>query len=615
MMSIPERLDSIRGMMRSRGVTHYLVPSVDEHIDEYLPEWRQRRRYCSGFSGSAGDLLIGMDPAETWLFTDGRYHVQAEDELRGSGIQLARVGLPGVETLLQCLGRLARENGDACAIGVDPMVVPVATFAAMAGAVRNTGAALGAVSPNLVDAVWSERQTPATSRLLACPIEWTGLDTDAKVAQIRGDLADAGADAMVVAKVDQIAWLTNLRSLDDVAFNPVFEAFLYLDRDSIHLFLHAPDSRIPAGYADQVDGLTIHEYDRFVPHLSKLDRARVLVDNSAVTQGIRAALADNSSIRVVVADSPIDARKAIKNDAETAGMRRANLAASAAKTRALLWLERQIEAGNTVTERSFTETLERFYGEIDGFRGLSFGTIAAAAEHGAIIHYQSADDTRLAPDTLFLIDSGIQLDGGTTDATRTTVIGSSDEHQRRAYTRVLQAHIAGATHVFPDGTAGTVIDSVTRAPLWRDRMQYGHGTGHGVGAFLNVHEGPFGLVDPSRMPMAGRGLREGMITSIEPGYYDAELGGIRIENLYRVCRHPETGDSTGDTNGITWLTFEPLNWIPFEMRLIEDSLLDPAERQWIDWYHSRCLEQLSPLLDSGELEQLRRKIAASAPSR
>jgi len=586
--------------MSAKGVTHYLIPSADEHINEYVPAWAERRAWMSGFTGSAGDLLVGLEDSETFLFADGRYHLQAEQQLDGSGIGVQKVGTKAGKPLGRLLTELAGSRDDALVLGHDPMVMTVAAADQLNRMLDERGARFEAVTPNLVDLVWKGRPRPPVTPLIACPPEWTGQSMADKAARLRDELRKQGADALIAVKLDQIAWFTNLRSTDDIPYNPVFEAFLFVDRQAVHLFLHAPESRIPMGFADAGNGVFVRDYAEFLPFVEGLDATCVSVDPTGATQGVLDALEQNPNVKVVRATSPLEEAKAVKNDAERRCMERANLMASAAKTKALLWLEAELEAGRTVTEESFLDTIEGFYGAIDGYRQLSFNTISSTGEHGAIIHYATADDTPLTAGDLFLIDSGIQMNGGTTDDTRTVTVGTPTDEQRRIYTRVLQAHVAGARHVFPEDVTGAMIDAVVRAPMWADYMNYDHGTGHGVGAFLNVHEGPFALSETRRKAFAVHGLKPGMVTSIEPGYYRAGFGGVRLENLYII-------DDTGnEKDGRTWLKFTPLTWIPFDLRLIDDALLTVDEREWLAHYHAECRERLAPLLTDEERSALER---------
>lgn len=603
MNSIPERLTALRERMEALGLTHYLVPSADENINEYLPAWRERRQWASGFTGSAGDLLVGLKPEETWLFTDGRYHLQAERELDGSGIGLQKVGAKDGKSLGKVLAELADEQGEACVVGYDPMVLPISTAEALEKTLTRRKALLKGVADNLVDQLWSDRPEPPRTELIKCPVEWTGASVADKLKQLREDLGKADADALVAVRLDQIAWLLNLRSLDDIPYNPVFESYLYVDTDSVQLFLNGPEQRLPAGHTADIAGFSAHALDRFRPFLAELGEHTVHIDPDRVTAGVLQALEDNSRVKVARGASPIENRKAIKNDTELEKMSHANLMASVAKTRALLWLQEQLASEQTVTERSFLEHLEARYAEIDGYRGLSFNTISSTGEHGAIIHYSAADGTELKSGDLFLIDSGIQMNGGTTDDTRTVVVGKATAEQRRIYTLVLKGHVRAASQRFPAGTPGAALDTVTRSPLWSEGLNYDHGTGHGVGAFLNVHEGPFGIAERARRSYAALPLEPGMVTSIEPGYYEPAFGGVRIENLYHVSSRGKDG------NDREWLEFSPLTYVPLDLTLIDPELLDRREVDWIDRYHLECMKRLEPHLTAEENRRLAGSLA------
>ena len=605
MTSVPRRLTALRDLLRQRGLTHYLVPSSDEHLNEYLPAWHRRREWLSGFTGSAGDLLVGLDEAETWLFTDSRYHLQAEAELVGNGIALQKVGCPGVETLTEVLRTLAGRHGGDGVVGYDPLVIPRATAREYAEALADGGARLDPVAPNLVDALWQQRPEPPRTLLEPCAPRWTDRGVADKLSTLRSDLAARNADATAVVKLDQIAWLCNLRSLDDIPYNPVFEAYLLVEPQRARLFLHGAGERLPAGWEGFATGVEAQPYDAFLPALRELGPAAVLVDPARTTAGVVEALEANPAVRVIRGPSPLEAAKAVKSAAELEGMANASLLASAAKVQALMWLRARLAANEAVTEKGFAAELERCYEDLPGYRQLSFETIAATGEHGAIVHYGGADATPLRARELFLVDSGVQIDGGTTDDTRTVAVGTPDADQRRVYTLVLKGHIAAARQRFPAGTPGASLDALARAPLWTEQLQYGHGTGHGVGAFLNVHEGPFALAEARRPGAPGYGLQAGMVTSIEPGYYHPGFGGIRLEGLYRVV------DSGSESDGARWLAFEPLTWIPFEPELVDEARLDPDELEWLGQYQAGCLERLQPLLPEDQAVELRAWLATA----
>jgi Xaa-Pro aminopeptidase len=438
--------------------------------------------------------------------------------------------------------------------------------------------------------------TPQASPLLPVPLAWSGQSTSEKLALLRSDLSRSGAHALVAVKLDQIAWLLNLRSQSDVPFNPVFESFLILEPTACHLFVRDPWTRVPAALRSDLGDVQIHDYDDFARGLSRI-QGPVLIDPTGVTAGVVSTL-EQQGTKILRALSPIEIRKAVKNPAEQEAMRRANLRASVAKTKALLWLRREHAAGSLVTERRFREVIEAAYREQPEFFDLSFDTIAATGPHGAIIHYGGADETPLEEGHLFLIDSGAHIGGGTTDDTRTVAVGRASAEARRIFTLVLKGHINAARQIIPEGIPGTALDALARAPLWNAGLSYDHGTGHGVGAFLNVHEGPFSLSDRERKPHLGQPLREGIVSSIEPGYYRPGFGGVRLENLYLYVK----ADLAGATR--PFLRLEPLSYIPFDPELTEESLLDPPEKAWLAQYHQQCLDKLRPHLKETERYEL-----------
>ncbi|MBK9388330.1 MAG: aminopeptidase P family protein [Planctomycetes bacterium] len=586
-----ERLAALRTRMPQLGIDLYLVPSADEHVNEYLPPWRARREWLSGFSGSAGDLLVGRE--EAWLFVDGRYHLQADSELAGSGIAAVKVGASGAPTLVEKLKQLA-EGAPAPALGFDPHALSLGMYDALSG----SGLRQVEVEENLVDVLWSERPEPATAALREIPEEWSGSSPMEKVQRVRAELANAKVDALLALKLDQIAWLLDLRSTSDVPYNPVFESFLWLDERELHLFVREPALRLPLGYASRLPELAVHDYGAWRAFLATRGGQKVRVDPSGATRGVVAAL-ERAGASISRGDSPIEILKAKKNAAEQAAMRRANLLASVAVTKALLWLRRECARGVQLTERRFAQELERLYAQQEDYWGQSFGTIAGAGENGAIIHYGAAGERPIGRGELFLIDSGAHLAGGTTDATRTMAIGAADEEQRRAYTAVLRGHIDSAAQRFPAGTGGQALDTLARASLWNELLDYAHGTGHGVGALLNVHEGPFSI--SAGRNASSRPLEPGHVTSIEPGYYRAGWGGIRLENLYLVR---QVGDAPVAEGEKRWLELESLTWIPFDENLIDRERLSTSQRHWLDLYQRECVERLGTRLDPGERREL-----------
>ncbi|GIX46974.1 MAG: hypothetical protein KatS3mg131_1185 [Candidatus Tectimicrobiota bacterium] len=445
------------------------------------------------------------------------------------------------------------------------------------------------LTPNLVDEVWEERPAPPAQPIYALPDTLTGRSVADKLAAVREQLHEAGAQALILTKLDEIAWLTNLRG-SDIAYNPVFEAYLIVELETATCFTRvSPPSEVQHALHGLIRFLPYDAYGDAVRQLGSDLQRTVWLDPAGTTMGTRLLLPEAQ--RLHLARSPVVLQKAIKNAVEIACSREAHKRAAAAKIRSLAELERRLAAGERVTERAYAELLHAEYAREAGFCDLSFPIIAAAGANGAIVHYSEASpEVELRPGELLLVDSGIQLGGATTDDTRTVSLGTPTPRQRELYTLVLRSHIRLASQRFPEGTSGHVLDGVARTLLWNAGLDYGHGTGHGVGAFLNVHEGP--------QRLATRGseepLQAGMIVSNEPGYYEEGWGGIRLENLYLVTYDDTLPPHPG---GKRWLRFDPLTLIPFDKRLIDWPQLSAAEYAWLAQYHRQVLEVISPLLD------------------
>ena len=410
-----------------------------------------------------------------------------------------------------------------------------------------------------------------------------------------------GAGALIVTKLDEIAWITNLRG-SDIAYNPVFESYLVIESERATCFTRAaPSEALRQELATDMGFQSYEAYRQAVRELQVPTGRAVWLDPSGTTMGTRLLLPETTSIHE--GRNPAVAMKAEKNDAEIDSMRRAHVHAAAAKIRSLVRLEQLLADGRDVSELAYSEMLHEEYSSEDGFSDLSFTTIAAAGSNGAIVHYsQASDDVLLTDGDLFLVDSGAQVMGGTTDDTRTVVVGSGTDRQRRLYTLVLRCHIQLARQKFPEGTSGAALDAVARSLMWNAGLDYGHGTGHGVGAFLNVHEGPQRL-SPSG---SGEPLKPGMVVSNEPGYYEEGWGGIRLENLYVVV--PDD-DMPPHPSGKGWLRFEPLTLIPFDQRLVDREQLSSVEAAWLDAYHERVLLTMEPSLSSEHRDWLREACA------
>jgi Xaa-Pro aminopeptidase len=580
-MSARTRLKQLRELMRKNGVWAYLVPSTDPHQSEYVPDCWQRRPWLSGFTGSAGDLLVTLESAGLW--TDGRYFLQAERELKGSGIKLFRQGVKGVPTMSAWLAQHLKKGQG---VGVDPRLLSRAGAADLRGAVEGAGGKLKLLEDNLVDRIWADRPAPSKSPIEALPDELTGEPTRSKLRRLRKLMQERRVDAHVLTALDAIAWLFNIRG-QDVDHNPVAIAYAIVERERVCLFID--EDKVPRDVRRALGRCDLRPYEAMGPELARLARARsrVWIDGRTVNAWVLQKL---GGCDLVVEASPIALMKAHKNAAEVAGMKAAHHRDGRALVRFLCWLEGAVPAGG-VTELSAAARLRELRAEGERFRGESFSTIAAYAGHGAIVHYRPSEETSAAlrPEGIFLLDSGGQYLDGTTDVTRTVLLGGEPTaEQRDRFTRVLKGHIGIARCRFPAGTAGRQIDVLARLALWAAGLDYAHGTGHGVGAYLNVHEGPQ-AISPTRC--IGIPLEEGNILSNEPGFYKEGEYGIRIENLILTVRDEELSRADAP-----FLRFEPITLCPIERRLIDPALLDEPERQWLNDYHRRVREELSPEL-------------------
>jgi len=610
--STSAKLNALRSLMQSHQLDSYWVPSADEHLNEYLPEAKQRRAWVSGFTGSVGDLLVGREQA--WLFVDSRYHEQADLEVDLSLIQVSKLGLDGQKTLLETLESLgeAAAKDNPHRLGFDPFTLAVEQFYTFQKQLEFAGIELVPVAENLVDQVRVQQPGVAIapsihgSKLFYLPDEVTGEAAAQKLIRVREAMQKAKTDLLPVTKLDQIAWLFNLRG-QDIPYNPVFIAYAVLTLKETFLFTNLERIEPAIQQAlQQVKLLPYEQYAATLKTLSQSNQLRVLVDPKQTTMGTYQLLLEDRSgkddrVRIVETANPIEGMKARKNSVEIEQMQAANLKASRAKTRTLKWLSDRLDQGQPLSELEVANTIERFYYEEAGCQGLSFNTIAATGRNSSIVHYGTpSSEAIVQPGEFLLLDSGAQYLGGTTDDTRTLIVGDPTPEQVERYTEVLKAHINCAMQRFPKGTTGVQLDGITRSSLWLTGLEYGHGTGHGVGAFLNVHEGPNGISKRVQEP-----LEPGMITSIEPGFYRSGWGGIRIENLYVVRDLTKVHDSPPGAAVTAWYGFEPLTYIPFEQRLIDRNRLEPRQRQWLERYNATVVEKLAPTLDSSEAEWLK----------
>jgi len=577
--------------MSKAGIDAYYVPSTDPHQSEYVPDCWQRRRWFSGFTGSAGDLVITHKTAGLW--TDGRYFLQAGNELAGSTIKLFKLGNPGVPTIPQWLASTFKPG---MVLGADPQVLSCPVHAELQQAVGRAGGKIKLIERNLVDRLWGKDRPPASKTSIeVLSSKLTGATAAQKLGRLRKAMKAYRADAHVLTSLDAIAWLFNIRA-DDVDHNPVAIANALITNQGAMIFTDL-DKVTPATARKLGAKVRFLPYNDLGGELKALAKARkkVWVDSATANMWVTSKLRHSE---LIVEPSPVYNMKAAKNAVEIQGMRAAHLRDGVAMVKFLAWLPGAVAQGG-LTEYSVMEKVDSLRAQQDLFRGTSFGTIAGYQGNGAIIHYEAEEQTAapLQPRGILLLDSGGQYMDGTTDITRTVLLGGqATPEQKDRYTRVLKGHIDLTLCRFPAGTVGKQLDTVARAPLWERGLNYNHGTGHGVGHFLNVHEGPQ-AISPTRC--TGAPLVEGNILSNEPGYYKEGRYGIRIENLVLVVK-----DAKYSTEEQPFLRFETLTLCPIDTRLVNVALLTPVQRRWLNSYHSTVRKALSDKLTEAERKWL-----------
>ncbi len=588
-----QRLAALRTELAARGLDGFVIPISDEHMSEYVGGYAQRLAWLTGFGGSAGTAAVLADKAA--MFIDGRYTLQVREQVEGRLYEYQSVPATTVAAWLA-------ENAAAGAkIGFDPWLHGKPWVDAVGRALRDKGAGLVPVEGNPIDAIWSDQPAPSLAPALVHPTDYSGQSSEAKRSQVADWLAARGLDAAVVSALDGVAWLLNLRGTD-VERTPVALSFVLAHADGTAELFIADEKVTPELRAHLGNAVTVRPREDFVPQLKTLAGKKVAVDPERAVQAVFGVL-EGAGASVVELTDPTVLAKAQKNPAEQTGQRAAQARDGAAIAKFLHWLSIAAPSGNE-TELSAAAKLRAFRDESPLLRDLSFDTISAAGPHAASPHYRvdEASNIEVAPNSIYLVDSGGQYLDGTTDITRTIWVGPGQptaEHMDR-FTRVLKGHIALAMAVFPKGTVGGQLDTIARYALWQAGVDYAHGTGHGVGSFLSVHEGPQRIAK-AQGGQAGTGqeLLAGMILSNEPGYYKAGEFGIRIENLVLV-EPREVAGAEGEYFG-----FENLTWAPIDKTLVDTALLTKAELQWWDDYHVRVEAILAPQLEGEALAWLK----------
>lgn len=583
MNEIKLRLARLRELMKREHLSAFIFPSTDAHQSEYIADHWRGREWISGFNGSAGTAVVTMKSAALW--TDSRYFLAAEEQLEDTEYQLMRLKMEGTPTIAEWLGK-ELQDVQSPEVGLDGMVNSYNYVKDLSYSLRKLGGITLRTNLDPLEQIWENRPSLPANPVEIQPLEYAGETLVSKVVRIRKSLRELHADGMLVSALDDIAWTLNLRGTD-VHCNPVFVSYLLIESDKVSLFVD--DNKLSPEVKQylQDNQVSLYNYNKVEKCLESYSEYNILLDGDETSYYLWKTV---KCQEIVAAASPIPAMKAVKNKAEIEGYRSAMLKDGVAMVKFLKWLKPAVEAGGQ-TEISIDEKLTSLRAEQKLFRDISFDTIAGYAQHGAIVHYEATPETDvvLKPEGLILIDSGAQYQDGTTDITRTIALGAVSEEMKHIYTLVLKAHIQLELVKFPDGASGTQLDAVGRECMWREGYNFLHGTGHGVGSYLCVHEGPHQI----RMEWMPTPLRAGMTLTDEPGLYLAGKFGVRIENTVLISDYMSTEFGK-------FLQIEPLTLCPIDTTPIDVDMLLPEEIDWLNAYHHSVYEKLSPFLDEEE---------------
>lgn len=586
MNEINQRLEKLREVMRREHLSAFIFPSTDAHQSEYVADHWQGRAWISGFNGSAGTAVVTMHSAALW--TDSRYFIAAEEQLRGTEFQLMKLKVEGTPTISDWIASELSQNEDECReVGLDGMVNSYNDTMALISDLRKAGGITVRTNFDPLEQIWMNRPAIPENPVEIQSLNFAGETVDDKIQRIRKALREHHADGILVSALDDIAWTLNLRGTD-VHCNPVFVSYLLISSDQVSLFVNPKkiSSEVKA-YLDE-HGISLFDYNQVEEGLGSYADYNILLDGDETSFCLWKSV---KCQEIIAAKSPIPVMKAVKNATEIEGYHRAMLRDGVAMVKFLKWLKPAVEAGGQ-TEMSIDKKLTSLRAEQNLFRDISFDTIAGYQAHGAIVHYEATPETDapLLPEGLVLIDSGAQYQDGTTDITRTIALGPVTEEMKHVYTLVLKGHIQLELAKFPDGASGTQIDALSRECMWREGYNFLHGTGHGVGSYLNVHEGPHQI----RMEWKPTPLRAGMTVTDEPGLYLKGKFGVRIENTLLIKDFVET------TFG-KFLQMESLTLCPIDTAPIDVDMLLLEEVEWLNAYHREVFEKLSPYLEDEEV--------------
>lgn len=583
MNNINQRLASLREVMKREHLAAFIFPSTDAHQSEYVADHWLGRAWISGFNGSAGTAVVTMTSAALW--TDSRYFLAAEEQLQGTEFQLMKLKIPGTPSIAEWLGK---ELADVSSpeVGLDGWVNSYAATFELISELRKAGGITVRTNLDPLAEIWKDRPSIPENPVEIQPLEYAGEDASSKIQRIRKALRTCHADGMLVSALDDIAWTLNLRGTD-VHCNPVFVSYLLIASDKVSLFVDEAKVSAEVRAYLEAHGVSLYNYNKVEDGLKAYSEYNILLDGNETSYYLWKTV---KCQEIVAKTSPIPTMKAVKCEAEIAGYRRAMLRDGVAMVKFLKWLVPAVEAGGQ-TEMSIDRKLTSLRAEQDLFRDISFDTIAGYQAHGAIVHYEASPETDapLKPEGFLLLDSGAQYQDGTTDITRTIALGPVTEEMKHIYTLVLKGHIQLELAKFPDGASGTQLDALARESMWREGLNFLHGTGHGVGSYLNVHEGPHQV----RMEYMPAPLRAGMTVTDEPGLYLAGKFGVRIENTLLIKDYMESDFGK-------FLQMESLTLCPIDTAPIDVDMLLPEELDWLNSYHAEVYAKLAPYLDEEE---------------
>lgn len=587
MNEINQRLESLREVMRREHLSAFIFPSTDAHQSEYVADHWQGRTWISGFNGSAGTAVVTMKSAALW--TDSRYFLAAEEQLKGTEFQLMKLKIEGTPTISEWLAQeLQGENAE---VGLDGMVNSYHETMGLIADLRKSGGITVRTNLDPLGLIWTDRPAIPANPVEIQPMEFAGESVASKISRIRTALRQRHADGMLISALDDIAWTLNLRGTD-VHCVPVFVSYLLISSQQVSLYVDSAKINDEVKAYLTENGISLYPYNKVAEGLERYSEYNILLDGDETSYFLWKTV---KCQEIIAGNSPVPAMKAQKNDREIAGFRQAMLRDGVAMVKFLRWLKPAVEAGGQ-TEISIDGKLTSLRAEQHLFRDISFDTIAGYQAHGAIVHYEATPETDVAlkPEGLILIDSGAQYQDGTTDITRTIALGPVTEEMKHVYTLVLKGHIQLELAKFPDGASGTQLDALARECMWREGYNYLHGTGHGVGACLSVHEGPHQI----RMEWKPTPLRAGMTVTDEPGLYLSGKFGVRIENTLLIKDYQTTEFGK-------FLQMESLTLCPIDQTPVDFSMLQTEEIEWLNDYHRDVFEKLSPYLEGDDLEWLR----------